>query len=97
MEVKTEKIRVTVTTEEVKEIEISFPYYVKDNGFYCKFFSVGNVMWVCDYGFKRSIEYSSFGVPEKWITFDPITEEDFNAKFNEVMIALKEKKNEKTI
>ena len=97
MEAKTEKIRVTVTTEEVKEIEISFPYYVKDNGFYCKFFSVGNVMWVCDYGFKRSIEHSSLGVPDDWIAFDPTTEEEFNAKFKEVMNNLINLNNEKTI
>ena len=97
MEATKEKIRVTVNTEEVKELEISFPYYVKDDGLYCKFFNRSVAMWVSEYVFKSAIEYSNGAVPESWLTFDPITEEDFNEKFNEVMIALKEKKNEKTI
>jgi len=97
MEAKTEKIKVTVNTEEVKELEISFPYYVKDGGLYCKFFNRSVAMWVSEYVFKSAIEYSNGAVPESWLTFDPITEEDFNEKFNEVMTALIEKKNEKTI
>ena len=97
MEAKKEKIRVTVSREEVKELEISFPYYVKDDGLYCKFFNRSAAMWISDYSFKKQIEYSDFGAPESWLSFDPTTEEEFNEKFNEVMIALKEKKNEKTI
>ena len=92
MEATKEKIRVTVNTEEVKELEISFPYYVKDGGLYCKFFNRSVAMWVSEYVFKSAIEYSNGAVPESWITFQPITEEEFNEKFNEVMIALKEKK-----
>ena len=36
-------------------------------------------------------------MPENWIAFDPITEEEFNAKFNEVMTALIDINNEKDI
>lgn len=94
---KTEKIRVTVTTEEVRELEISFPYYTKDRGVWCKFFSRSEAILVSDYSFKKQIEYSNCGVPEDWLTFDPITEEEFNAKFNEVMNTLININNEKTI
>jgi len=97
MEAKTEKIKVTVNTTEVKELEISFPYYVKDDGLYCKFFSRSVAMWVSKYGFKSAIEYSKFGVPENWLAFDPITEEEFNEQFNEVMTALIDMNNEKVI
>ncbi len=97
MEAKKEKIRVTVSREEVKELEISFPYYTKNGGLYCKFLSKDEAMWVCEYGFKRSIEHSKFGVPENWLAFDPITEEEFNAKFKEVMTALIDINNEKAI
>ena len=94
MKAKTTKIKVTVTHEEVKELEISFPYYTKDGGYYCKFFSKDFAMWIVDFPFKKQIEYSTYGVPESWITFDPITEEEFNQKFNEVMNALIDLNNE---
>ena len=99
MKAKTEKIRVTVTTEEVKEIEmeISFPYYTKNEGLYCKFLSKDEAVWVCDYGFARSVKWSNSGVPGTWMTNYQITEEKFNAKFNEVMTALIDINNEKTI
>ena len=97
MEAKTEKIKVTVNTEEVKELEISFPYYVKDGGLYCKFFNRSVAMWVSEYVFKSAIEYSNGAVPESWFTFQPITEEEFNAKFKEVMNSLIDINNEKTI
>ena len=97
MEVKTEKIRVEVKTTEVMELEISFPYYTRDNGLYLKFFSIREVMWISDYLSKKEIEYSSIGGPESWLTFDPITEEEFNAKFNDVMTALIDINNEKAI
>lgn len=97
MEAKTEKIKVTVTTEDVKELEISFPYYVKNGGLYCKFFSKDAALLVSDYIFKRAIEYSTSGVPDSWIANEPITEEEFNAKLNEVMYVLIKKSNEKTI
>ena len=93
----TEKIRVTVTTKEVKELEISFPYYTRDNGLYLKFFNRREVMWISDYLFKNEIKYSNFGAPESWLTFDPITEEEFNAKFKEVMDNLIKMNNEKAI
>lgn len=98
--VKTEKIRVTVTTEEVKELEISFPYYTKGEGMWCKFFNRSAAMWISDYSFKKQIEYSDFGAPENWLAFDPTTEEEFNAKFYEVMnklIIIKTNGDEKTI
>lgn len=97
MKAKTEKIKVTVTTEEAKELEIAFPYYTKNGGLYCKFLSKDVALLVGDYVFKRAIEYSTSGVPDSWIANEPITEEEFNAKFNEVMNALKKKNNEKTI
>lgn len=97
MKAKKEKIKVTVTTEEVKELEISFPYYTKDQGVWCKFFNRSAGMWISDYSFKKQIEYSDFGIPEYWLAFDPTTENEFNEKFNEVMNALKERNNEKTI
>lgn len=97
MKAKTEKIKVTVTTEEVKELDISFPYYTKDDGLYCKFFNRSAAMWISDFSFKKQIEYSNFGVPENWLAFTPISEEEFNAKFNEVMNALIKMNNEKTI
>jgi hypothetical protein len=97
MEAKTEKIKVTVNTEEVKELEISFPYYVKDGGLCCKFFNRSVAIWVSEYGFKSAIEYSNGAVPESWITFQPITESEFNEQFNEVMTALIDINNEKTI
>ena len=88
MEAKKEKIRVTVNREEARELEISFPYYVKDDGLYCKFFNRSVAMWVSEYVFKSAIEYSNCGVPENWLTFNPTTEEEFNEKFNEVMNSL---------
>lgn len=97
MEPKTEKIRVTVRREEVKEIEISFPYYTKNEGLYCKFLSNDEAVWVYDYGFDRSVNWANGAVPGIWMTNDPITEEEFNAKFNEVINALKDRNNEKTI
>jgi hypothetical protein len=97
MAAKTEKIKVTVTTEEVKELEISFPYYTRNNGLYCKFLSKDEAVLVSEYWSKRAIEYSNFATPENWLTFDPITEEEFNAKFKEVMDNLINLNNEKTI
>lgn len=97
MKAKTEKIRVTVSREETKELEISFPYCTKGKGIWCKFFNRSAAMCISDYSFKKQIEYSDSGVPELWLTFDPITEDEFNTKFNEVMAALIDIKNEKTI
>jgi cysteine synthase len=97
MKAKTEKIRVTVTTEEVKEIEISFPYYTRNNGLYCKFLSKDEAVLVSEYWSKRAIEYSNFATPENWLAYEPTTEEEFNEKFNEVMTALITFNNEKTI
>lgn len=97
MEAKKEKIKVTVRREEVKELEISFPYYTRNKGLYCKFLSKDEAVLVHEYWSKIAIEYSNFATPENWLTFDQITEEEFNAKFNEVMNALIKKNNEKTI
>lgn len=92
---KTEKIKVTVKHEEVKELEISFPYYVKDEFVVIKFFDRRKGLMVADYGLSKNIQYMD--MPENWLTFDPATEEEFNAKFNYVMNALIDIKNEKTI
>ena len=97
MKAKTTKIKVTVTSKEVKELEVTFPYYTRNNSLYCKFLSENKVIIVTDYPFSRSIDYSNGVVPESWITNDPITEEEFNQKFNEVMNALIDLNNEKTI
>ena len=97
MKATTEKIKVTVTTEDVKELEITFPYYTKNCGLYCKFFSKEAAIWISDYSFMKQIETSVGNIPESWLAFDPITEEDFNAKFKEVMNALININNEKTI
>lgn len=97
MKPKTEKIRVTVIREEVKEIEISFPYFTKNEGLYCKFLSKDEAIWLNDYGFVRSVKWSNGAVPDGWIANKPITEEEFNAKFNEVMTALIDMNNEKDI
>lgn len=97
MKATTEKIKVTVTSKEVKEIEISFPYYTRNKGLYCKFFSKDEAVLVHEYWSKRAIEYSNFATPENWLTFEPITEEEFNAKFKEVMTALININNEKII
>lgn len=95
MKATTEKIRVTVTTKEVKELEISFPYYVKDKYTVIKFFDRNKGIMVSDYGFSKEIQYME--MPENWLAFDPITEEEFNEQFNEVMTALITFNNEKTI
>lgn len=97
MKAKTAKIKVTVRHEEVKEIEISFPYYTRNKGLYCKFLSKDEAVLVHEYWSKRAIEYSNFATPENWLTFNQITEEEFNEKFNEVITALIEKNNEKDI
>ena len=97
MEAKTEKIKVTVKHEEIKELEIRFPYYVKsDNGcVLIKFFDRRKGIMVTDYSFSKSIEYMQ--MPEGWITYKPTTEEEFNEKFNEVINALINMNNEKAI
>lgn len=97
MEAKKEKIRVTVTNEEVKEIVISFPYFTKNRSVYCKFFSKDKAIWVSDYGFDRSVNLSNGSVPGSWLLGEPITEEEFNEKFKEVMTALIDINNEKAI
>ena len=95
MEVKIEKIRVTVSREEVKELEISFPYYVKDGCVFIKFFDRNKGIMVADYSFSKQIQYMD--MPEEWLSFKPTTKEEFNEKFNEVMNDLIKKNNEKTI
>jgi 6-phosphogluconate dehydrogenase (decarboxylating) len=97
MKAKTEKIRVTVSREEVKEIEISFPYFTKNVSLYCKFFSNDKAIFVYDYDFNMAVNWSNGSVPGSWLLGDQITEEEFNAKFNEVMNALIDINNEKTI
>ena len=100
MEAKKEKIRVTVNTAEVKELEISFPYYTRNEGLYCKFFSNDKAIFVYDYDFNMAVNWSNGSVPGSWLAFDPTTEDEFNEKFNEVMnslINIKTNGDEKTI
>lgn len=95
MKAKTEKIKVTVSREEVKELEVSFPYYVKDEYILVKFFDRNKGIMVADYGFSKDIQYMY--MPENWLAYEPTTEEEFNAKFKEVMTALIDINNEKII
>ena len=88
MKPKTKKIKLKVTEPKEVELEITFPYFTKSDGFYCKFLSMSSAMWVAEYSFRKQIEYSNCGVPESWLTYQKSTEEEFNAKFNEVMNAL---------
>lgn len=88
MKLKTKKIKLKVSEEKEVELEISFPYFTKSEEFYCCFLSMERAIWVADYSFRKQIEYSTYGVPESWLADNPITEEEFNAKFNEVMNAL---------
>ena len=97
MAAKTEKIKVTVTSKEVKEIEISFPYFTKNVSLYCKFFSNDKAIFVYDYDFNMAVNWSNGSVPGSWLLGDPITEEEFNKKFNEVMNNLIKMNNEKVI
>lgn len=85
METKTEKIKVTVSREEVKELEITFPYFTKNRSVYCKFFSKDMAIWVSDFGFDRSVSSSNGCIPDSWLLGDPITKEEFDVKFKEVM------------
>ena len=96
MKATTEKIKVKVNVApKYNELEVSFPYGGKDGCVLVKFFDKRKGIMVTDYGFSKQIQYMD--MPEDWLTFNPITEEEFNAKFNEVMTDLKEKNNEKTI
>ena len=88
MKPKTKKIKLKVTEPKEVELEITFPYFIKSGGFYCCFLSTERAIWVTDYSIKKQIEYSNCGVPESWLTYQKTTEEEFNAKFNEVMNAL---------
>ena len=98
MEAKTEKIKVTLTAAEVKELEVSFPYYVKDGAYYCKFLRRDRGVMIVDYSFSKAINYGY--VPENWLIYESISEEEFNSKFNEVMnslVNIKTNGDEKTI
>ena len=85
MKPKTKKIKLKVSEEKEAELEIGFPYFTKSYKSYCKFLSMSEAIWVVDYSFKKQIEFTSCAVPESWLINNPITEEEFNAKFNEVM------------
>jgi hypothetical protein len=96
MAATTEKIKIKVNVApRYKEVEISFPYYVKDGCTVIKFFDRRKGIMVADYDFSKHIQYMS--MPENWLAYEPTTEEEFNEKFNEVMTALITFNNEKTI
>lgn len=90
MEAKTKKIRVTVSREETKELEISFPYFVKNGGNVIKFFDKKKGVIVTDYSFSKGVEW--IDMPEEWLSFKPTTEDTFNKAFDKVMDFLKEKR-----
>ena len=83
----TEKIKVKVNVApKYKELEISFPYYVKDGCTLIKFFDRNKGIMVADYDFSKQIQY--IDMPESWLAFKPTTEDTFNKAFNKVMTAL---------
>lgn len=84
---KKEKIKVKVNVApKYKEVEVSFPYYVKDSCMLIKFFDRRKGIMVTDYSFSKNIQYMQ--MPESWITYKPTTEAVFNKAFNKVMNAL---------
>jgi hypothetical protein len=95
MATTTEKIKVKVNVApRYKEVEVNFPYYVKDGCTAIKFFDKRKGIMVTDYSFSKNIQYME--MPENWITFNPTTEAIFNKAFDKVMNFLT-KNNEKTI
>lgn len=96
MEAKAEKIRVKVNVApKYKEVEVSFPYYVKDGCVLVKFFDRRKGIMVTDYSFSKQIQYMQ--MPEDWLLFKPTTEAVFNKAFDEVMDNLINLNNEKII
>ena len=96
MEAKTEKIKIKVNvTPRYKEVEVSFPYYVKDGSTAIKFFDRRKGIMVANYPFSKQIQYMD--MPENWLAYEPTTEDEFNAKFKEVMDNLIKMNNEKAI
>ena len=92
----TEKIKVKVNVApKYKEVEVSFPYYVKDECTLIKFFDRRKGLMVNDYSFSKNIQYME--MPENWIMFKPTTEAIFNKAFDKVMNNLIKMNNEKTI
>jgi hypothetical protein len=96
MKATTEKIKVKVNVApKYKEVEVSFPYYVKDECTLIKFFDRRKGLMVSDYSFSKNIQYME--MPENWIMFKPTTEAIFNKAFDKVMNNLIKMNNEKTI
>ena len=96
MEAKTEKIKVKVNVApRYKEVEVSFPYYVKDGCTVIKFSDRRKGIMVTDYGFSKQIQYMD--MPENWLAFKPTTEAVFNEAFDKVMNNLIKMNNEKVI
>ena len=96
MKATTEKIKVKVNVApKYKEVEVSFPYYVKDECTLIKFFDRRKGLMVNDYSFSKNIQYME--MPENWIMFKPTTEAIFNKAFDKVMNNLIKMNNEKTI
>lgn len=96
MEAKTEKIKIKVNVApKYKEVEVSFPYYVKDDCVLIKFFDKRRGLMVADYDFSKQIQYMR--MPEDWLAYKPTTEAVFNKAFNKVMSNLIKMNNEKDI
>ena len=86
MKATTEKIKVKVKVNvapKYKEVEVSFPYYVKDGCTAIKFFDKRKGIMVTDYSFSKNIQYMQ--MPEDWLAYKPTTEEVFNKAFDKVM------------
>ena len=96
MKAKTEKIKVKVNVApKYKEVEVSFPYYVKGEYILIKFFDRRKGIMVADYDFSKQIQYMD--MPENWLAFKPTTEAVFNEAFDKVMNNLIKMNNEKVI
>jgi hypothetical protein len=96
MEATTEKIKVKVNVApKYKEVEVSFPYYVKDKYTVIKFFDRRKGLMVTDYDFSKQVQYMQ--MPESWLAFKPTTEAVFNKAFDKVMNDLIKMNNEKAI
>ena len=96
MEATTEKIKVKVNVApKYKEVEVSFPYYVKDGFVLVKFFDRNKGLMVTDYDFSKQVQYMQ--MPESWLAFKPTTEAVFNKAFDKVMNDLIKMNNEKAI
>lgn len=89
------KISREITSAVIEEIEVTFPFFrVQQNSFYYKCLSDKDVLCVTDLGHIFGIKQEGH-LTERNV-FHPdskeITEQEFNDKFNEVLIKLQQYK-----